>query len=148
MNSKYKYAIGVEISLNMSPSLAGPPTGTLFQTIITAGRNFYLKLFKVEGWLPMIRRLVSHYKLISESRLKQCQYCSSIICSLHSSLLNEDNDSRCIIRFPKKRKLCRSFLFMLIWNHKVMPSWMTLARSDYSSFKEPSNVWSQVIRWG
>ena len=48
MNSKYKYAIGVEISLNMSPSLAGPPTGTLFQTIITAGRNFYLKLFKVE----------------------------------------------------------------------------------------------------
>ena len=66
MNSKYKYAIGVEISLNMSPSLAGPPTGTLFQTIITAGRNFYLKLFKVEGQRgrlqPMIRRLVSHYK--------------------------------------------------------------------------------------
>ena len=71
---------------------------------------------------PRIRRLVSHYKLISESRLKQCQYCSSTIRSLHSSLLNESNDSRCIIRFPKKRKLWRSFLFMLIWNHKVMPS--------------------------
>ena len=37
------------MEVQISPGSARPPAATLFQTIITAGRNFYLKLFKVEG---------------------------------------------------------------------------------------------------